>query len=71
MLKVKPKDTILLLSALLVVLLGLFAYFNSRSTAKREVSVLSDEVSAIEKDLNSTNVNSLDSDLPMIEGQLK
>lgn len=71
MTKLKPKDNMMFLAALLVVVLGLFAYSRYAPTPKEEVKALSDEVSAIEKDLKATDVTSIDSDLPMVEGELK
>ena len=77
----KKKNTILILAAILVILLGATAYWLSTSdygenlVFTRELKQIekqssSDEVEAIEKDLLETDLSGIDKELKDIEAEL-
>ncbi len=77
----KKKNTILILAAILVILLGATAYWLStngygenlvftRELKQIEKQSSSDEVEAIEKDLLETDLSGIDKELEDIEAEL-
>lgn len=83
MIKINPNNKIIVLAALLVVLLGLTAYYLSMNNynipqslrapefLKIETQSSSDEVSAIEQDLEDTDIEGIDKELSGIEAELQ
>lgn len=83
MLKIHPKNTLIVLAAVLVVTLGLLGYWlyltNTKAPTtsvspeirKIQSQASSDEVDAIEKDLMDTDVEGIDKELSEIEAELQ
>ncbi len=68
---IKSKNLLVVLAGVLVVALGLIGYlFYSQSATSLKKQSSSDDTSSIEEDLNSTEINSVDSDLTNIEKQI-